>query len=187
MRHSFLFTRYGPICGYYIGAKLVILIADPDLAKQIEEKQVANFQERPRRVPGGINPDPMRAKMLGNLPVPEWRNLRKILSKSFSSNMMRTFTPTISRLIKVELMDQLSTQTQHNTNSTELDIYPLFQNFTFELISQTGFSTHANFNNDDDLKAAVEEEFSKSASSWLTKLFLCFPQMKFLQLVRIYF
>lgn len=179
------FSRYGPICGYYIGAKPVILIADPHLAKEIEEKQVANFQERPRRVPGGINPDPMRAKMLGNLPVPEWRDLRKILSRSFSSNMMKTFTPIISGRIE-QMMDELSIRTRQDTESVELNIYPLFQNLTFELISQTGFSIHANFA-DDDLRAAVEEEFSKSATSSLTKLFLCFPELPFLQHIRKFF
>lgn len=97
---------------------------------------------------------------------------------------MKTFTPTINRLIG-EFMDQLTIKTQHNTQRAELDIYPLFQNFTFELISKTGFSTHANFGNDDALKAAVEEEFSKSASSsWLTKLFLCFPELPILQRIR---
>lgn len=147
---------------------------------------MTNFQERPRRVPGGINPDPMRSKMLGNLPVPEWRNLRTILSKSFSSTMMKAFVPIINKCLVEEVMDQLAIQTQNNGERAELDIYPLFQNFTFELISQTGFSTHANFRNDDDLKAAVDKEFSKSASSWLTKLFLCFPQLTWLQHVRIY-
>lgn len=180
------FSRYGPICGYYIGAKPVILIADPYLVKEIEEKQVANFQERPRRVPGGINPDPMRAKMLGNLPVNEWKDTRKILSRGFSSSMMKTFTPTMTSEIE-KLMDQLSIRTNQNTESVELNIYPLFQNLTFELISQTGFSIHANFAGDDDLKAAVEEEFSKSATSKLTKLFLCFSELTFLQHLRKFF
>lgn len=97
---------------------------------------------------------------------------------------MKAFTPTITRLTD-KLMEELFIQTQRNMNRVELNIYPLFQNFTFELISQTGFSTHANFSQDDDLKAAVEEEFSKSASSsFLTMLFLCFPKLTILQQIR---
>lgn len=97
--------------------------------------------------------------------------------------MMKTFTPTINGLIE-QLMDELYVRTKQNTDSVELNIYPLFQNLTFELISQTGFSTHANFGDDDELKAAVEEEFSKSATASLTKLFLCFPELTFLQHLR---
>jgi hypothetical protein len=45
--------RYGDICGYYLGAKPIILISDPDILKIIEIEQAKNFQTRPRRVPGG--------------------------------------------------------------------------------------------------------------------------------------
>nr|AYF53060.1 cytochrome P450 CYP3356A1 [Bradysia odoriphaga] len=174
---SEMIDKYGPICGYYIGAKPVILIADPNLANQIR-----NFEERPRRVPGGINPDPMRAKMLGNLSVEKWKRLRAILNKSFSSNMIKSFTPTVARIVDQELMDAIRAQ-----HSAEVNIYPLLQNFTFELISQTGFGVHANFSGNSDLRAAVEEEFSKNASnSWLTQLFLCFPDMTILQRIRIW-
>lgn len=170
-------SRYGPICGYYIGAKPVILIADPHLANQIK-----NLEERPRRVPGGINPDPLRAKMLGNLSVEKWKQLRTILSRSFTSNMIKSLTPTVARIFDQELMDAIRAQ-----HSAEVDIYPLLQNFTFELISQTGFGVHANFSGNSNLRAAVEEEFSKSASnSWLTQLFLCFPEMTILQSIRIW-
>lgn len=142
-----------------------------------------NFLNRPRRVPGGINPDPMRAKMLGNLPVPEWRSTRKVLSKSFSSRMMRSFEPKINALID-DLMDKVSAISE---NSGELDMYELFQNFTFELISNTGFGVHANFIGNKDLKASVDEEFSKSPTSFLTKQLLRFPELaNYMQPIRIF-
>ncbi|KAJ6635274.1 Cytochrome P450 3A21, partial [Pseudolycoriella hygida] len=181
-----MIKKYGPICGYYIGAKAVILVADPVLARHIQQGHANIYQERPRRVPGGINPDPIRSKMLGNLPVPEWRELRSILSKNFSSKRIKGITPTICQLID-ELMNKITVATNNNKESVELNIYPIFQNLTFQMISQTGFSVHVNFSDDNELKASIEEEFSKSATSFWTKVCLCFPQSTILQHLRKYF
>lgn len=123
--------------------------------------------------------------MLGNLPVPEWIELRKILSKSFRPSVLKSITPNITRLIE-ELMNRLRSQTHCNTQSVEVDIYPLFQSLSFELISQTGFDIHSNFNEDNNLKIAVEEEFSKSTTSLLTKLCLSFPELTILQSFRMF-
>lgn len=125
----------------------------------------------------------MRAKMLGNLSVEKWKQLRAILSKSFTANMIKSFTPTVIQILQQEFIDVIRAY-QH---SAVVNIYPLLQNFTFELISQTGFGVHANFSGNSKLRAAVEEEFSKNASnSRLTQLFLCFPEMTILQRIRIW-
>lgn len=99
--------------------------------------------------------------------------------------MMKGFAPTINRLVD-DLMDQLNAKMQLNQQHVELDIYPLFQTFTFELISRTGFGVHANFSGDSALREAVEAEFSKNASSWLTQCFLCLPELVFLQRIRVW-
>lgn len=149
----------------------------------IQKQQMKNYQERPRRVPGGINPDPIRSKMLGNLPVDKWKELRQILCKSFTTNMMKVFEPKINHLTD-ELMKQFAAETLNNEG---IDVYPFVQNFTFELISNTGFGVHTNFNRDSDLRAAVEEEFSKSPStSLVTRLCLCFPGSSILQHFRAF-
>ena len=87
--------RYGPICGYYIGGKPFILITEPTeegkhcLMKEMFNSQSKHFLTRLRRIPGGINPDPLRNLMLGNLPIDKWRTNRKILQSAFSSNRLK--------------------------------------------------------------------------------------------------
>lgn len=152
------------------------------MVREVQESNAAIFLERPRRVPGGINPDPNRAKMLGNLPVPEWKKLRQILSTSFTPLKLKTMEDDLNSLI-TDLMNQLFQQTHRK----ETDLYPLFQNFTLELIGRTGFGVHLNFlqnTNNYPLKAEVENEFSKSPTSFLVKLCLCFPEFWILQWIR---
>lgn len=81
-----------------MGAKPVILTADPELIHKINCEHKSNFLDRPRRVPGGINPDPKRALMLGNLPVPKWQVLRKTLAANFSNKNLHAMISPINEL-----------------------------------------------------------------------------------------
>lgn len=170
------------MCGYYLGAKPVIIATDLSLLEKIQGSMASHYLDRPRRVPGGINPDPKRAQMLGNLKVPEWTQLRRILNKGFSPAKLQEMWVDARDLVGV-FMNQLplSIGTPH---SRPLDFYSLYQNLTLDLIFKTGFGINSNAQENPDaaLKRAVEQEFSKSTSTSILKAFLCFPELRWILL-----
>lgn len=164
--------RYGSIVGYYLGAKPVILIRDVKLLDIIQRNPL--FLDRPRRVPGGINPDPHRALMLGNLPVQKWYKLRKILGPSFNSLNLQEMTTSILTLIET-MLDQIE-------SNEEIDMYLKFKQLTLDLIGKVGFGLNSNVleNPNDPLLPAVAAEFSKSTNTMLVHMYLCFPEFAFI-------
>lgn len=184
------FYRYGEICGYYLGAKPVILVADLDLLKKIQSGD--HFLDRPRRVPGGINPDLKRTEMLGNLKVPQWKVLRGILSKAFSPDKLQKMSGNVQDLIQVFLScitpSETATLASAEPQQHSINFYALYQNLTLDLIGNAGFGLDSDIqrNPNDCLKAAVEQEFSKSTDSIMMELYLCFPEVRWLlQPIRI--
>ncbi|ODN03152.1 Thromboxane-A synthase [Orchesella cincta] len=163
--------QFGPICGYYMGAKPVILLAEPSLIHSIQVHP--DFLDRPRRVPGGINPDPNRAKMLGNLGVSEWKDLRGILDKAFSPKKLKAIQQNVQELINTFMSKLALAEPADSVN-----FYPLYQNLTLDLIGKTGFGIDSDIqtNPNDALKRAVDQEFSKATGTSLLKFFLCFPE-----------
>ncbi|CAL8129570.1 unnamed protein product [Orchesella dallaii] len=177
---SQLVEKYGPVCGYYMGAKPVILLAEPSLIHTIQTNH--DFLDRPRRVPGGINPDPKRAKMLGNLGVSDWKNLRGILDKAFSPQKLKGMSHHVAALVNV-FMSRIAPN-----DDVSINFYPLYQDLTLDLIGKTGFGLDSDIqmNPNDELKKAVDQEFSKSTGTFLLKLFLCFPEIQcVLQPIRV--
>jgi len=163
--------RYGSTAGYYLGAKPIIVTKDTALFKRIQ-----NFRERPRRVPGGISPDPNRKKMLANLNVEEWDEVRKVLTPGFSPRNLKAMIPQVTALTDVFI------QKVRNAEGTSVDFYRLFQGLTLDIIGRTGFGVecHIQSNITDPLHLAVQEEFAKSPSSSLVKFCLALPELSWL-------
>jgi len=153
----------------------VVLVADPELLRKIQRTDAANFLERPRRVPGGINPDPHRALMLGNLPVADWAQLRKILAPSFNTLSLKLMADSIISLVD-KMMEGIP------PSGAQVNFYETFQRLTLDIIGKTSFGIDSNIleNPNDPLMAAVAAEFTKSTSSALIRLYLCFPEISFL-------
>lgn len=169
--HSWLLNTYGPVVGYYLGSKPIILVKHIGLLKEIQH--LKDFEERPRLVPGGINPSPKRAKMLGNLPVNQWRNLRRILNKSFTISKMKQIIPLINEAIII-LIEKL----EQNQN-LEINFYEFYQKLTLDIIGRTAFGvdTQVQTNQNDRLLLSVKESFEKSPNRWLIRFCLCFPEI----------
>ncbi|CAG7718184.1 unnamed protein product [Allacma fusca] len=169
---SGLIRSLGSVCGYYVGAKPVILIQDKGIIELMQTKLKKNFLDRPRRVPGGINPCPKRKLMLGNLPVEDWQKMRKILAPAFSSHNLSAMLESIAS--RVDIFMRLI----HDKCSDEIDFYPLFQYLALDIIGRTAFGVDSNIQTckNDKLLEAVKAEFSKSTNGYLLRLYLCLPE-----------
>ncbi|CAG2113829.1 unnamed protein product [Medioppia subpectinata] len=172
--YSQLINRYGPIVGYYLGSKPMIITKHLGLIKEIQRSR--DFEDRPRLVPGGINPSSKRCKMLGNLPVNEWRELRKKLNTGFTTTQLRQMVPLVQQKID-KFIDKLS-----DKESFEIDFYKYYQRLTLDIIGRTAFGvdTDVQYNRNDRFLIAVKQEFVKTANNFLVKLLLCFPEFYYI-------
>ncbi|KAJ7329090.1 hypothetical protein JRQ81_015264, partial [Phrynocephalus forsythii] len=44
--HNKLIKEYGPVCGYYIGRRMYVVVSEPDMIKHILEEDFRNFSNR---------------------------------------------------------------------------------------------------------------------------------------------
>lgn len=125
----------------------------------------------------GINPDPKRSQMLGNLPYKEWHETRKVLTKAFTPSKLGNMVPQIQDKIGI-FMDKLNIASE----TGDIDLYPLFQALTLDIIGTTGFGVDCNIqqNPGDPLHLAVQAEFAKSPNSFLVKFYLCLPEFSWI-------
>ena len=132
-----------------------------------------HFLDRPRRIPGGINPDKNRRHMLGNLPVNHWRRMRRVLAPAFGSHNIAAMIESINSKVAtfMTLVDEKA--------DDEIEFYSLFQHLTLDIISNValGIDSDMQRNHNDILLQAVQAEFSKGINGRLVKLYLCLPEL----------
>ncbi|CAG2114836.1 unnamed protein product, partial [Medioppia subpectinata] len=85
------FRKYGKIYGTFLGTKPVLMIADPELTKEMNIKDFHLFVNRNDFVTG----DSLNDRSMFNLMDDEWKNMRSIISPTFSSGKMKAMHPII--------------------------------------------------------------------------------------------
>ncbi|GCB61178.1 hypothetical protein scyTo_0011268 [Scyliorhinus torazame] len=83
--HQELVQKYGRVCGYYFGRRATMLIAEPEMLKQILVKDFSNFVNRMKVV---FSSKPLIDSLLF-LQDADWKNVRSVLTPTFSSAKMR--------------------------------------------------------------------------------------------------
>ena len=111
--------------------------------------------------------------MLGNLPVNQWRRMRRVIAPAFGSHNIAAMIGSISSKVAtfMSLVDERA--------NGEIEFYSLFQYLTLDIISSValGIDSDMQRNHNDVLLQAVQAEFSKGISGKLVKLYLCLPEM----------
>uniref|UniRef100_A0A671M8B5 Thromboxane-A synthase n=1 Tax=Sinocyclocheilus anshuiensis TaxID=1608454 RepID=A0A671M8B5_9TELE len=82
---SDLIKKYGRICGYYIGRRPIVIIADPDMLRQVMVKEFNKFPNR-MTVRGTTKP---MSDSLVMLKGEQWKRVRSILTPTFSAAKMK--------------------------------------------------------------------------------------------------
>ncbi|CAG2108421.1 unnamed protein product, partial [Medioppia subpectinata] len=174
--HNKWVKAYGKIVGYYMGSKPHVLVADPDLAKRIQTKNFQSFADRPHLVlKHGILADPGLEAMIIRLKGKRWKEVRSVLTPTFSASKLKTMTPIIDDAINsfIEIIDNYS------ENNEEFNIYDMFQNLTTDVIGRTAFGIQSNVQNEEDNKflIAAKHIFNINLNNWIFFIIQCFPKL----------
>uniref|UniRef100_A0AAR2KUZ1 Thromboxane-A synthase n=1 Tax=Pygocentrus nattereri TaxID=42514 RepID=A0AAR2KUZ1_PYGNA len=142
--HKDLINQYGRVCGYYLGRRPVVVVADPDMLRQIMVKE---FHKFPNRMKLRVATKPMTDSVL-MLRNEQWKRVRSILTPSFSAAKMKEMVP----LINTATETLLSNLQAYAVSGESFDIhrYECFGCFTMDVIASVAFGTQVDSQNDPD-------------------------------------
>lgn len=164
-----LVKTHGRVCGYYLGRRPVVVIADPDMLKEVLVRDFSNF---PNRNSFRFATKPMSDCLL-LLKNEEWKRVRSILTPSFSAAKMKEMVPLINTATDA-LMDNLKVYAESNE---AFDIHKCFGCFTMDVIASVAFGTQVDSQNnpDDPFVHHAQMFFSFSFFRPIMLLFIAFP------------
>ena len=178
-RQNYLIGKYGKVVGIYNGGKPIVIVADPELAKIIQIKEFNRFYDRQHfTMRHGTHPVPIMSGAVHRIQGSRWKQIRSVLTPTFSASKLKTMTPIIDDAINalIEMVDK------HSKNDEEFDIYEMFQGLTTDVIARTSFGIQSNVLKDPDnifLKAA-KEIFKSRPKYWYEKPINCFPELDYI-------
>ena len=165
--------KYGTYFGTYIGNIPTIIVADPEIIREISVKQFSNFTDRTQSI---ANTE-FWTLALNNAVGEHWRFLRNTISPSFSSGKLRRMEPILRKCLDsfIEVLDGKV------TDADMVDIQPLFEALTLDIICSTSFGieSESQRNPDDPFMKTAREVFEFNAGK--SPLFLInflFPETK---------
>lgn len=164
-----LIKTHGRVCGYYLGRRPVVVIADPDMLKEVLVRDFSNF---PNRNSFRFATKPMSDCLL-LLKNEEWKRVRSILTPSFSAAKMKEMVPLINTASNA-LMDNLQVYAE---SDEAFDIHKCFGCFTMDVIASVAFGTQVDSQNnpDDPFVRHAQMFFSFSFFRPIMLLFIAFP------------
>ncbi|XP_055925093.1 cytochrome P450 3A24-like [Argiope bruennichi] len=180
--HEEWFKKYGNIVGYYLGTKPVVLVADVELLKKIQVSDFHKFINRPNLFSG--RPDRKTEKVpriegfsqqLISLRDKRWKEIRSIITPSFTASKMKQMAPIMSNAI-----DSLVENVEKKCSSGEpFNIYPMYQGLTMDVIGRTAFGiqTDSQNNPDDPLLRSSKILFSGDIRNPIAVLALSFRSL----------
>ncbi|XP_070827573.1 thromboxane-A synthase [Chaetodon trifascialis] len=164
-----LIKTHGRVCGYYLGRRPVIVIADPDMLRQVMVKDFSRF---PNRMTVRFATKPMTDCLL-MLRNERWKRVRSILTPSFSAAKMKEMVPLINTATDA-LMNNLNVYAE---SGEAFDIHRCFGCFTMDVIASVAFATQVDSQNnpDDPFVRHAQMFFSFSFFRPIMLLFIAFP------------
>ncbi|XP_072550855.1 thromboxane-A synthase isoform X2 [Salminus brasiliensis] len=167
--HKNLINQYGKVCGYYLGRRPIVVVADPDMLRQIMVKE---FQKFPNRMKLRAATKPMTESVL-ILRNERWRRVRSILTPSFSAAKMKEMVP----LINTATDTLLNNLKAHAESGESFDIHRCFGCFTMDVIASVAFGTQVDSQNDPDdpFVHHASKFFSFSLFRPIMVIFMAFP------------
>ncbi|XP_042191665.1 thromboxane-A synthase [Callorhinchus milii] len=163
--------KYGRVCGYYFGRRVTIMVADPDMLKQILVKDFSNFVNRMKL---NIVSKPMSDSILF-LQDAEWKHVRSLLTPTFSAAKMKEMCPLINQVTDI-LMENLK---KYADSGKSFNIHKCYGNFSMDAIASVAFGTQVDSQNN------PEDPFVKHAKMFFD--FSFFKPIIFLSIIFPFF
>lgn len=118
-------AQYGDLYGYFVGLKPYVVVKDLDMVQQILIRDFHKFVNRPSM---GIEIRPVINTLVG-LRSQRWKEVRRVISPTFSRRKMRKISLTINRCVDI-LVEVVG---KHADTNTEMDFYSVFQGLTCQV------------------------------------------------------
>ena len=165
--------KHGKHFGTFIGNIPTILVADPEIIKEISVNQFSNFQDRTQSIANSE----FWTLALNNAVGDHWRFLRNTISPSFSSGKLRKMEPILHKCLDsfVEVLDQKMKDTDI------VDMQPVFGALTLDIVcsSSFGIESDSQRNPDDPFMKTAREVFNFNVGkSPLFMINFIFPETK---------
>ncbi|CAK6960136.1 thromboxane-A synthase [Scomber scombrus] len=166
---SDLIKTHGRVCGYYLGRRPVVVVADPDMLRQVMVKDFSSF---PNRMTIRFATKPMTDCLL-MLRNERWKRVRSILTPSFSAAKMKEMVPLINTATSA-LMNNLNIYAE---SGEAFDIHKCFGCFTMDVIASVAFATQVDSQNnpDDPFVNHAQMFFSFNFFRPIMMVFIAFP------------
>uniref|UniRef100_A0A8D0KXL3 Thromboxane-A synthase n=1 Tax=Strix occidentalis caurina TaxID=311401 RepID=A0A8D0KXL3_STROC len=186
--HAKLITEYGPVCGYYIGRQMFVVVSTPEMIKQI---LVTNFSNFTNRTKPNLISKPMLDSILC-LRDDRWKYVRSLLTPVFSDTKLKEvrcrqccfhnleyiivffcMTPLINQACDV-LLCNLKV---YADSGKAFDIQRCYNCFTLDVVGSVAFGTEVDSqkNPDDPFVKNCRTFFETSLFKPLLILILSFP------------
>ncbi|XP_069561396.1 thromboxane-A synthase [Brachyistius frenatus] len=164
-----IIKTHGRVCGYYLGRRAVVVVADPDMLRQV---MVRDFSSFPNRMTIRFATKPMTDCLL-MLKNEQWKRVRSILTPSFSAAKMKEMVPLINAATDA-LMNNLNV---HAESGEAFDIHRCFGCFTMDVIASVAFATQVDSQNnpDDPFVHHAQKFFTFSFFRPIMLFFIAFP------------
>ncbi|XP_038066485.1 cytochrome P450 3A24-like [Patiria miniata] len=144
--------KYGRVVGTYDFHRPVLIITDPDLLKNILVKNFSSFNNR-RRI--GMSQKPL-SRALTDLVNEEWKEIRSVITPSFSASKMRKMSPLIN-----ECCDTLLASIgKAREGDMSIDFMVVSGAYTMDVIAKCGFGLEV------DSQGSKDDPFVKNAKKF---------------------
>nr|XP_014266203.1 thromboxane-A synthase-like [Maylandia zebra] len=166
-----LIKTYGKVCGYYLGRRPVVVVADPDMLRQVLVKDFSSFPNRRRFM---FAKKPISDCLL-QLKNERWKRVRSVLTPSFSAAKMKEMV----LLIKTATDALMKNLNVHAESGEAFDIHRYFGYFTMDVIASVAFATQVDSQNnpDDPFVQHAQIAFTNNFFRPILLLFFAFPSI----------
>ncbi|XP_069618947.1 thromboxane-A synthase isoform X1 [Ranitomeya imitator] len=137
-----ILKMYGPISGYYMGRRPMVLLSDPEAVKQVLQKDFSNFTNRLKM---NLVTKPMSDSLLC-LRDQQWKRVRSVLTPSFSAARMKEMCPLIHQGCDV-LLSNLQTFAD---SGESCNVQRSYACYTMDIVASVAFGTNVDSQKDPD-------------------------------------
>ncbi|TRY82831.1 hypothetical protein DNTS_022047 [Danionella cerebrum] len=127
---------------YYVARRPIVIVADPDMLRQV---MVKDFNKFPNRMTVRGITKPMSDSLI-MLKGEQWKRVRSILTPTFSAAKMKEMVPLINTATKTLLRNLKS----HSESGNSFNIHKCFGCFTMDVIASVAFGTQVDSQNNPD-------------------------------------
>uniref|UniRef100_A0A669ET90 Thromboxane-A synthase n=1 Tax=Oreochromis niloticus TaxID=8128 RepID=A0A669ET90_ORENI len=162
---------YAAYFRYYLGRTPVVVVADPEMLRQVMVKDFSSFPNRRTFV---FAKKPVSDCLL-QLKNERWKRVRSVLTPSFSAAKMKEMVPLINTATDA-LMKNLNV---HAESGEAFDIHRYFGYFTMDVIASVAFATQVDSQNnpDDPFVQHAQIAFTNNFFRPILLLFFAFPSI----------